>query len=54
MKSLKLLLLLSMLPLAAAFAGGDTLRYKLETSANVSTGDYALCGLRPTAMACLV
>lgn len=41
MKSLKLLLLLSMLPLAAAFAGGDTLRYKLETSANVSTGDYA-------------
>lgn len=41
MKSLKLLLLLSMLPLAAAFAGGDTLRYKLETSANVSTGAYA-------------
>lgn len=41
MKPLKLILLLSMWPLASMFASGDTLKYKLEMSANVSTGSYA-------------
>lgn len=41
MKSIKLILLLSMLPFAPMHAEGDSLRYKIEMSANASTGDYA-------------